>query len=154
MARKFNDRYVRFYTYGSAAPKLAETEQKARLPKYLPKPKRIPVPVDPFALAGTVVAVLLAVLMVVGMFQVGAATAQVRQLETELQALQQQEQMLREEYYGRIDLDEIRAAAESMGMIPMEDAVRVQVRLPAAPVEIQQVSWWESLMVSLRQFFA
>lgn len=154
MARKNNDRYVRFYTFGSTAAKLAEPEKKAILPKYHPQPKRKPIPFDPFTLAGNVVAVLLAVLMIVGMFQVGSATAEVRQLEAELQALEQQEQMLLERYYGQIDLDEIRVAAESMGMIPAEDAVHVRVQLPAETVQVQQISWWDSVLVSLRQFFA
>ena len=154
MARKYNDRYVRFYTYGSTAVKVEDPRRTASLPKDQKAQKRKPIPFDPVAFAGCVVSVWLAVLMIVGLIQVAAANAQVRELETQLAALEKQEQMLQEVYYGSFDLEEIRVAAESMGMIPAEEAVHVQIQVPAKTVEVQTLSWWDSLVVSLRQFFA
>ena len=154
MARNNNDRYVRFYTYGSTAVKVEQPRHTATLPKYRKPEKRKPIPFDPVAFAGSVVAVLLAVLMVVGFVQVAAANAQIRELETQMVALEQQEQMLLEKYYGSFDLDEVRAAAESMGMIPAEEAAHVQIRVPAQSVEVQTLSWWDTLVANLRQFFA
>lgn len=154
MARKNIDRYVRFYTFGSAAVEVVDPRRTASLPKYRKPEKRKPIPFDPVAFAGNIVAVLLAVLMVVGFVQVASANAQVRQLETELQALQQQEQMLQERYYGSFDLEEVRAAAESMGMVSTEEAVHVQVQVPAQTATVRTVSWWETMLSSLRQFFA
>ena len=154
MARKYNDRYVRFYTYGSAAVKVADPRRAASLPKEQKAQKRKPIPFDPFAFAGNVVAVFMAILMIVGFCQVAATNAKVRELETQLVVLEQQEQMLLEKYYGSFDLDEIRVAAESMGMIPAEEAVHVQVRVNAPHVEVQQLSWWDNLVANLRQFFA
>ena len=154
MARKNIDRYVRFYTFGSAAVEMVDPRRTASLPKYRKPEKRKPIPFDPIAFAGNIVAVLLAVLMVVGFVQVASANAQVRQLETELQALQQQEQMLQERYYGSFDLEEVRAAAESMGMVSTEEAVHVQVQVPAQTATVRTVSWWETMLSSLRQFFA
>lgn len=153
MARKMNDRYVRFYTFGSAAAQL-ESERMAKLPKYIKPPKRKPIPFDPIAFVGTAVAVLLAVLMVVGLIQVSHTTAQARELQTQLIALEQEEQMLRERFESRCDLNEVRVAAESMGMIPAEEAVHISVELPAEVVEPVQLGWWDSFLVSLRQFFA
>ena len=154
MARNFNDRYVRFYTFGSTAVKVADPRRTASLPKYKTPRKRKTIPFDPVAFAGSVVAVLLAVLMIVGFVQVAATTAQVRQLETELIGLEQQEQMLLETYYSSFDLEEIRIAAESMGMVSTDEAVHVQVRLPAQTMEIQQLGWWDTMLTNLRQFFA
>ncbi len=154
MARKYNDRYVRFYTYGSTAVKVEDPRRTASLPKDQKAQKRKPIPFDPVAFAGCVVSVWLAVLMIVGLIQVAAANAQVRELETQLAALEKQEQMLQEVYYGSFDLEEIRVAAESMGMIPAEEAVHVRIQVPAGTVEVQTLSWWDSLVVSLRQFFA
>ncbi len=153
MARKYNDRYVRYYTFGSTAAKL-ETERKATLPKYQKPAKRKPIPFDPVAFVGTAVAVMLAVLMVVGMIQVAHATAQVQELKTQLIALEQEEQMLLERYESGYDLNEVRAAAESMGMIPASEAVHVRVEVPVQITEPVQVSWWEAFLVNLRQFFA
>ena len=154
MARKYNDRYVRFYTYGSAAVKVEDPRRTASLPKEQKAQKRKPIPFDPFAFAGNVVAVFMAILMIVGFIQVAATNAKVRELETQLMVLEQQEQMLLEKYYGSFDLDEVRAAAESMGMIPIEEAAHVQIRVDAPSVEVQQLGWWDSLVANLRQFFA
>ena len=66
MARKFSDRYVRFYTVGSAAAKVEQPERRASLPNYQKtEPKRKPIPVDPFAFLGSAMAIFLAVLMLV-----------------------------------------------------------------------------------------
>ena len=154
MARKYNDRYVRFYTYGSAAVKVADPRRAASLPKEQKAQKRKPIPFDPIAFAGNVVAIFMAILMIVGFCQVAATNAKVQELETQLMVLEQQEQMLLEKYYGSFDLDEVRVAAESMGMIPAEEAVHVQVRVNAPHVEVQQLSWWDNLVANLRQFFA
>ena len=154
MARKYNDRYVRFYTYGSAAVKVEDPRRTASLPKEQKAQKRKPIPFDPFAFAGNVVAVFMAILMIVGFIQVAVTNAKVQELETQLMVLEQQEQMLLEKYYGSFDLDEVRAAADSMGMIPIEEAAHVQIRVDAPNVEVQQISWWDSLVANLRQFFA
>ena len=105
MARKYNDRYVRFYTYGSTAVKVEDPRRAASLPKEQKAPKRKPIPFDPIAFAGNVVAVFMAILMIVGFCQVAATNAKVRELETQLMVLEQQEQMLLEKYYGSFDLD-------------------------------------------------
>ena len=154
MARKYNDRYVRFYTYGSTAVKVEDPRRTASLPKEQKAPKRKPIPFDPFAFAGNVVAIFMAILMIVGFIQVAATNAKVQELETQLMVLEQQEQMLLEKYYGSFDLDEVRVAAESMGMIPAEEATHVQVRVPAPSVEVRQLGWWDTLVANLRQFFA
>ena len=154
MARKYNDRYVRFYTYGSAAVKVEDPRRTASLPKEQKAQKRKPIPFDPFAFAGNVVAVFMAILMIVGFIQVAVTNAKVQELESQLMVLEQQEQMLLEKYYGSFDLDEVRAAADSMGMIPIEEAAHVQIRVDAPNVEVQQISWWDSLVANLRQFFA
>ncbi len=154
MARKYTERYVRFYTVGSAAAKLETVERKAALPKYKTPEKRKPIAVDPIALVGSAVAVLLAVLMLVGFAQVAHTSAQVHKLETQVMALEQEQEQLRQKYENGYDLEEVRAAAESMGMIPVEDAVHVRVEMPTETVRIETLSWWDSVMLSLRQFFA
>ncbi len=154
MARKYNDRYVRFYTYGSTAVKVEDPRRAASLPKEQKAQKRKPIPFDPIAFAGNVVAIFMAILMIVGFCQVAVANAQVQKLETQLAGLEQQEQMLLEKYYGSFDLEEVRVAAESMGMIPAEDAIHVRVEMPAETIQIEHLSWWDSMLLSLRRFFA
>ena len=153
MARKYNDRYVRFYTFGSTAAKL-EQERSASLPKYKKPPKRKPIPFDPVAFAGSAVVVLLAVLMVVGFIQVHQVTAQVHEVQTQIMGLEMEQQMLKERYESGYDLNEVRAAAAAMGMVSAEDAAHVRVEAPAEVIQVPQTSWWESVLMGLRQFFA
>lgn len=154
MARRNNERYVRYYTFGSTAAKLDKAERKAALPEYKTNKKREPIAVDPVSLLGNAVAIVLALLMLVGMLQVAGTTAQVRELQTQVTALEMEQQMLREQYASGYDLEEVRVAAESMGMVPADEAVRVSVKVPAEPMEVQSLSWWDNLVLSLRQFFA
>ena len=154
MARKTTERYVRYYTFGSTAAKLDRREHKAALPQYKTPEKRKPIPVDPVALVGSAVAVLLAILMLVGFAQVAHTSAQVKKLETQVMTLELEQEQLRQKYESGYDLEEVRAAAESMGMIPVEEAIHVRVELPAESVQIEHLSWWDSMMLSLRRFFA
>jgi len=154
MARKFHERYVRYYTFGSAAAKLDQTQRKAALPEYRNTPKRKPIAFDPVSMLGSAVAVVLAILMVVGIFQVAGTAAQVHELQAQVTALEMEQQLLQEKYAAGYDLNEVRVAAESMGMVPAEEAVHVSVKVPAEPMEIQQLSWWDTMLASLRQFFA
>lgn len=154
MARKTTERYVRYYTFGSTAAKLDRRERKAALPQYKTPEKRKPIPVDPVALVGSAVAVLLAILMLVGFAQVAHTSAQVKKLETQVMTLELEQEQLRQKYESGYDLEEVRAAAESMGMIPVEEAIHVRVELPAESVQIEHLSWWDSMMLSLRRFFA
>lgn len=153
MARN-TDRYVRYYTFGSAAPKLDRPEPRQKLPNMKSAQKRKPIPVDPVAFVGSTVAVLLAVLMVVGLVQLNRVNAQVREMETKVMELELGHRQLLEIYENGYDLDEIRVEAESMGMIPIEDARHIQVKVPAEVIETPRLSWWDSLLVSVRQFFA
>lgn len=155
MAGKNPERYVRYYTFGSAAAKLDRQEPIAVLPGMKKAPqKRRPIAVDPVAAVGCAVAVLLAVLMVVGMFRVSGTAAQVQQVQTRITGLEQEQKMLRERYENSYNLEEVRAAARSLGMIPAEDAVHIRVNVPAETIQVPQMSWWNSLMTQLREFFA
>ena len=154
MARNTTERYVRYYTFGSTAAKLDRRERKAALPQYKTPEKRKPIAVDPIALVGSAVAILLAVLMIVGFAQVAHTSARVHELQTQVMTLELEQEQLRQKYENGYDLEEVRAAAESMGMIPVEDAVHVRVEMPAESVRIETLSWWDSMLLSLRQFFA
>jgi hypothetical protein len=68
--------------------------------------------------------------------------------------LELEQEQLRQKYEAGYDLEEVRAAAESMGMIPAEDAIHVRVEMPAETIQIERLSWWDSMLLSLRRFFA
>ena len=148
------DRYVRYYTFGSAAPKLDRPEPRQKLPKMKPAQKRKPLPIDPVAVLGSTVALLLAVLMVVGLAQVTGTNARIREMETEVMTLEMEQEALRELYEAGYDLEEVRDEALSMGMIPADDAQHIRVSISTRSAEVPRLSWWDTLLVSMRQFFA
>ena len=154
MASNQTERYVRYYTFGSAAPKLEQPKKKSGLPKMKAPVKRKPLSVDPVALLGCTVALVLAVLMVVGLVQVTQVSAQVRMAEQDIVALELEHEKLEEIYRSGYDLEQIRAEAESMGMIPAGEAAHIQVQVAPRTPEVVQLSWWDSLLLKVRQFLA
>ena len=83
MARKADIQYIHHsYVYGTAARKLAvdQTPKKAPLPLFEPQmmesDQKVEVRVDPLSVAATLCAVVLVVMMVVSLFQFGAAYQQ------------------------------------------------------------------------------
>ena len=36
----------------------------------------------------------------------------------------------------------------------VEDAIHVRVELPTDTIQIERLSWWDSMLLSLRRFFA
>ena len=153
MARSNEVRYIRYYSAGSTAQKLELPREQASLPK--PKVRRPAKPVlrvDGLAAVGTVVAAIMLICMVVGFVQVCHTNQQVQQLQEYVAALELEQDALKKEYKMGYDLDEVRLAAQSMGMIPQEQAQRITVSVKEPEVQIQP--WWQSLLVQLRALFA
>lgn len=97
---------------GSAAPEI----ERPHLPDEQNRPvKRVRIKVktqvSPFALLGTMVAVCLFVMVILGYVQLYEATTDVGKLENSLSALTQSNQMLHSQYEGKINLSEIEARA-------------------------------------------
>jgi hypothetical protein len=67
--------------------------------------------------------------------------------------LQQENVQLRTEYEAGYDLDEIRQLATAMGMVPAEQAERVQVHVNV-PVEEEEPTAWENFCMFLTGLFA
>jgi hypothetical protein len=106
------------------------------------------------ALLGCTVALVLAVLMVVGLVQVTQVSAQVRKAEQDIVALELEHEKLEEIYRSGYDLEQIREEALAMGMIPKEQAetITVQIRLPE-PVPAEP-SVFEQVWTFLTSLFA
>lgn len=156
MARSNDIQYVRYYTQGSAAQKVELPEKKNVKPQPEPKAKKTTQPVlwlDGLTVAGLVVAAVMVVCMVVGLVQVSNANAEVSRLEAYVANLEAQNASLQVEYEHGYDLTEVRIAAESMGMIPVEQARRITVSVPE-PVVQESNSWWENVLENFKALFA
>ena len=156
MARKNEVQYVNFYTVGSAAykvePAVEQNTKKAQLPKPR-KAKRIRIYLDPMAVLGTVVAIVMLLMMVNGMVKLHDVRQQEARMEAYVQQLQQENAKLEEQYHAGYDPDEIYEIATAMGMIPAEKAQHVSVQVTLQEPE-DAASGWENFCKFLAGLFA
>lgn len=155
MARQPQVQYINYYTAGSAAYRYEEPiRRKAEV--QLPKPrrkKRIIIKVDPVAVFGLCMAVVMLVMMICGVRDLVIARQQQDQMASYVQRLQDENTRLQAEYEQGYDLDEIYEIATAMGMIPVEQAQHIQVSV-AAVEEEKEPSGWENFCMFLTGLFA
>lgn len=155
MARQPQVQYINFYTAGSAAYRYEEpVRRKAEVT--LPKPrrrKRIILKVDPVAVLGLCVAVVLLVMMICGACSLVSARQQQMQMASYVQTLQNENAKLQEEYEQGYDLEEIYEIATAMGMIPAEQAQHIRISVTEVEAE-EELSGWENFCMFLTGLFA
>ena len=111
MAKKDN-RYIRFYTPGSAAVKVEIQDEQTWAPLPDPKPaKKIDIPVDPIAIFGFAVAVCMLILMAVGITRLNVVRREVVTLEHYVAQLSAEHVAL-EETYANLSEDALICARE------------------------------------------
>ena len=156
MARSNDIQYIRYYTPGSAAEKVELPKIVRKQPKPRPEPKTIQptvIRVDGLAAIGIVVAAVMLLCMLMGVVQVCALNRQVQDLEVYVSRLEVRNEQLQKEYDHGYDLEEIRLAAESMGLVSVDQVEHITVHIPETETVVQ-LSWWESLISAFKEFFA
>lgn len=126
MAKKSDVQYIRYYTVGSAARKLAP--QVTEQPKAAPKPrkaKRVLVFIDPVAILGIVTAVIMLTCMLVGMVQLNEVWTRQAAVENQVQRLIRENETLQETYEAGYDLANIEKTALALGMVPAEQVEHI-----------------------------
>ena len=144
------------YVDGSTARKLEQPVYKAPA---APQPrrrkaKRIVVAIDPVAIFGLLVAMVMLVCMVSGFVEYSAVQAQNRQMTDYVTSLELEKAQLEQTYRDGYDLDEIRDFAEANGMVPAEDAPQIQIEVQIPQQEETRLSFWESITTFLAGLFA
>jgi len=146
MAKKPEIQYVgQFYVYGSEAQALAP-KKKAQF--QLPKPrleleKIEKIYVDPVALIGLAVAVVMLVCMVVGACQISSCWQEYEQMSHYLSELKRENARLEHSYHISYDLEDVEAKALAMGMVPAEEIPRMSVRVIVPTPEAEETAWDE-----------
>ena len=142
MARQLDVQYVRFYTDGSAARKVATVEplKQMSLPK-AKKQKRRVLHIDPIATMGIVVSVLMMVLMVVGVSQLRTAQQRADTMQTYVNYLESENASLCATYESSYDLQKVEETAVALGMVSKDQAQRVTIRVPEQEIEQQPDAW-------------
>ena len=156
MARKTEVRYVSFYTAGSAAyqydPQPIQQKKEVKLPKQR-RQKKIVVHVDPVAILGICMAMVLLVSMVVGLTQLSAAQKQANQMQGYVSSLSERNEELRTTYEQGYDPQEIYEIATAMGMIPAEQAQKITIHVDHMEVA-EEPTVWDSIWTFLAGLFA
>lgn len=157
MVRKPDIQYVQeFYVHGSEA-RVIELKPRRRvvrtiLPKVAPD-KSIRIGVDPVALCGIVVAAVMLILMLVGTVQYVNARNEYQAMSNQVIELQNENVMLRQQYRSSYDLDQVAHMANSLGMIPVEEAQVMYIN-PVVPVREPEPTVWENIRWFMDGLFA
>ena len=141
MNQKPKIQYVgQFYVHGSEARQVQLQEEKRQAKTKLPlaKIKAIEkIYVDPVALVGIAVAVMMLVTMVLGAIQLKRDWDQYEQVAAYVSELKKENARMNHLYRSSYDLEDIKTKAVSMGMVPKSElqTMAVTVTIPAPEVE-------------------
>ena len=144
MAYKPEIQYVgQFYVHGSEAKQVAPKRRpQFQLPKALPD-KIEKIYVDPVALVGLMVAALMLVAMVVGACQIHSSWQEYEEAFHDLSVIKREHARLEHVYNISIDLDDVAAQAESMGLVPVDQLPAMTVRVTMPVPEPEETAWDE-----------
>lgn len=157
MVQKPDIQYVtQFYSYGSEAKVLelkpAKKQKKSVLPKAAPQQK-IRIMVDPVALGGILIALVLAVVMAVSVSSYLKVCNDYEVMTNYVIELQNVNVQRQQEYASMYDLEDIEAKALALGMVPMEQAEVITI-VPVTPEAEAEPTWWENISWFLKGLFA
>ena len=157
MSQKPKIQYVgQFYIHGSEARQLeleAKRKQaKSKLPLERLRSVR-EISLDPVAIGGILVSLVLLAVMVVGALQLKTDWANYRVMDSYVSRLSSQNAKLTEEYRSQYDLEDIRSKAQALGMVPREELQTRSVYV-TVPQPEPEPTWWENLQWFLEGLFA
>ena len=155
MAARCDVRYVQYCTDGSCARKLAPAYPGAKPERVTKarKHKKLLVYVDPVAVTGIVVAAMMLLMMAIGIGSYNAAQQRTAQMESYVQRLQAQNEVLTENYKAGYDLQEVEKMAVALGMVPQERVEHVTISVSVPQIE-ETPGAWERFTTFLTGLFA
>ena len=148
MNQKPKIQYVgQFYVHGSEARQLQMQEQKRQAKTRLPLLRLQAIEkiyVDPVALVGIAVAVVMLVTMVLGAVQLKRDWDQYERVSTYVSELKRENARMSHAYHSSYDLEDIKSKALAMGMVPKSQlqTMTVSVTVPqqeAEPTRIEEI---------------
>ena len=155
MAQKLDVQYIRFYTDGSAAKKVAPLAplKTIKLPK-IKKHKRIVLRIDPVALCAIAMSAVMLVLMLIGSVKLYSARQDLVQMNSYVQTLRQEQASLNATMSAGYDLAEIERTALALGMVPKAQVQHVSIEVPAEEAVPENPGAWERFYTFLTGLFA
>lgn len=141
MARKPDIQYVgQFYVHGSEAQQLAPKTEKKKAKTRLPLERLQNIQqvyVDPVALVGMAVAVIMLVTMIVGAVQISNAWAEYEVMSEYVHDVRRENAELSYTYRMGYNLDDIEAQALAMGMVPVSEVQTIDISVTVPKQEPQ-----------------
>lgn len=155
MAQQATIQYVKFYTAGTAARKIEVSSpvKPIRKPR-VAKQQKIVLRVDPLAMVGTLTALVLLVLIVVGMFQVQTARERNAEMAQYVQSLKTENRMLQTTYDNGYDLKQVEETALALGMVPAEQVQQIPIPMELPQTEQPEENFWTNATAFLTGLFA
>ena len=157
MSQKPKIQYVgQFYIHGSEARQLEQEAKRKQAKSKLPLERLRSVReinLDPVAIGGILVSLMLLAVMIVGALQLKTDWANYRVMDSYVSRLSSQNAKLTEEYRSQYDLDDIRSKAVALGMVPREELQTRSVYV-TVPQPEPEPTWWENLQWFLEGLFA
>ena len=157
MSQKPKIQYVgQFYIHGSEARQLEQEAKRKQAKSKLPLERLRSVReinLDPVAIGGILVSLVLLAVMIVGALQLKTDWANYRIMDSYVSRLSSQNAKLTEEYRSQYDLDDIRSKAQALGMVPREELQTRSVYV-TVPQPEPEPTWWENLQWFLEGLFA
>ena len=145
-----------FYVHGSEAKKLQLQEEKRQAKTKLPLARIQNIEkiyVDPVALIGIAVAVVMLVTMIVGAVQIQKDWQQYERVSAYVSELKKENARMSHAYRASYDLEDIKSKALAMGMVPKSElqTTAVLVTVPEPEVELTKA---EEIRFFLEGLFA
>ena len=157
MSQKPKIQYVgQFYIHGSEARQLELQEKKKQAKSKLPLERLRKVEViylDPVAIFGIVTALVLLAVMTVGVLQIRDDWQDYRTMSNYVSRLNSENAELQADYRSKYDLEDIRAKAEALGMVPRSE-LEVKTVYVTIPEPEPEMTWLEELQWFLTGLFA
>lgn len=154
MAQRVDIQYVKFYTQGSAARRVAPVVpvHTSALPQ-MKKRKIQRIYVDPVATLGIVVAVCMLIMMAVGVAQLRSEQRQTAAMAEYVEQLREENAVLQARYTEECDLEAVEKTALALGMIPQQEATHISIQVEPSQTE-EPVSLWQRIGTFLTGLFA
>ena len=130
-----------FYVYGSEVQARKKKEHKPVLPKAPRTGVQHCVYVDPVAVCGIAVAVLMLVVLAVGAFQLRAAMQQYNAQSEQLSAIKRENARLEHLYRTSLDVEAVQAQAEKLGMVPAEELEHRELVVTVGQTPEEPTAW-------------
>ena len=145
-----------FYSHGSEARQLELQEKKKRAKSKLPLErlhKAEVIYLDPVAIFGITVALVMLAVMIVGAVRIHADWQEYRVMSDYVSRLNSENAQLQADYRSQYDLEDIRVKAAALGMVPKSELEKRTVYV-TVPQPEPEMTWLEEIQWFLNGLFA